>query len=77
MYLPQETPIIITGNKCDLPNRQIPLDEAERYGKTWINQELIMNIDMQLRWEVSISVQVLNQEQVLSIFSELSLKVSF
>ena len=30
-YLPQETPIIITGNKCDLPNRQIPLENAERY----------------------------------------------
>ncbi len=30
-YLPQETPIIITGNKCDIPNRQIPLEEAERY----------------------------------------------
>lgn len=30
MYLPQDTPIIITGNKCDIPNRQIPLDEAER-----------------------------------------------
>lgn len=30
MYLPQETPIIITGNKCDIPNRQIPIDEAER-----------------------------------------------
>ena len=30
MYLPQDTPIIITGNKCDIPNRQIPVDEAER-----------------------------------------------
>lgn len=30
MYLPQETPIIITGNKCDIPNRQIPIDEAEK-----------------------------------------------
>lgn len=30
MYLPQDTPIIITGNKCDIPNRQIPIDEAER-----------------------------------------------
>jgi Ras-related protein Rab-2A len=29
-FLPPETPIIITGNKCDIPNRQIPLDEAER-----------------------------------------------
>jgi Ras-related protein Rab-21 len=29
-FLPAETPIIITGNKCDIPNRQIPLDEAER-----------------------------------------------
>ena len=30
-YLPPDTPILITGNKCDLPNRQIPLDQAERY----------------------------------------------
>jgi hypothetical protein len=30
MYLPPDTPIIITGNKCDIPNRQIPIDEAER-----------------------------------------------
>lgn len=30
-YLPKETPILITGNKCDIPNRQIPLEEAERY----------------------------------------------
>ena len=29
-FLPPETPILITGNKCDIPNRQIPLDEAER-----------------------------------------------
>lgn len=29
-YLPKDTPILITGNKCDIPNRQIPLDEAER-----------------------------------------------
>lgn len=30
-YLPAETPIIITGNKCDIQSRQIPLEEAERY----------------------------------------------
>ena len=30
-YLPAGTPIIISGNKCDIQNRQIPLDEAEKY----------------------------------------------
>ena len=30
-YLTADTPIIIAGNKCDMQNRQIPLDEAERY----------------------------------------------
>jgi GTPase SAR1 family protein len=30
-YLPQETPIIIAGNKCDVMNRVIPLEEAEKY----------------------------------------------
>jgi GTPase SAR1 family protein len=30
-YLPQETPIIIAGNKCDVQNRVIPLEEAEKY----------------------------------------------
>jgi GTPase SAR1 family protein len=25
-YLSPETPIIIAGNKCDLPNRQIPIE---------------------------------------------------
>jgi GTPase SAR1 family protein len=29
-YLPIETPIIIAGNKSDMSNRQIPLEEAER-----------------------------------------------
>lgn len=30
-YLPGETPIIIAGNKCDMSNRVIPLEEAEKY----------------------------------------------
>jgi GTPase SAR1 family protein len=30
-YLTQDVPIIIAGNKCDLANRQIPLEEAESY----------------------------------------------
>lgn len=29
-YLPKETPIIIAGNKCDMTNRIISLDEAEK-----------------------------------------------
>ena len=29
-YLPAETPIIIAGNKCDMNNRVIPLEEAEK-----------------------------------------------
>jgi GTPase SAR1 family protein len=29
-YLPLDTPIIIAGNKCDMSNRQIPLEEAEK-----------------------------------------------
>jgi Ras-related protein Rab-21 len=29
-YLQNETPIIIAGNKCDLSNRQIPLEQAEK-----------------------------------------------
>ena len=28
-YLSPDTPIVIAGNKCDVPNRQIPLEEAE------------------------------------------------
>ena len=28
-YLPQDTPIIIAGNKCDINNRQIGLETAE------------------------------------------------
>jgi len=27
-YLSQDTPIIIAGNKCDVSNRQVPLEEA-------------------------------------------------
>ena len=27
--LPTDTPILIAGNKCDVENRQIPLEEAE------------------------------------------------
>lgn len=30
-YLPLETPIIIAGNKCDMQNRVISLEEAEKY----------------------------------------------
>lgn len=30
-YLTADTPIVIAGNKCDMSNRQIPLEEAERY----------------------------------------------
>lgn len=33
-YLTQETPIIIAGNKCDLANRQIPIEEAENYARS-------------------------------------------
>jgi GTPase SAR1 family protein len=29
-YLPQETPIVIAGNKCDMSNRQIPIADAEK-----------------------------------------------
>lgn len=29
-YLPKDTPIIIAGNKCDMTNRVISLDEAEK-----------------------------------------------
>ena len=28
-FLPQDTPILIAANKCDLPNRVVDLDEAE------------------------------------------------
>lgn len=28
-YLPQDTPIIIAGNKCDINNRMIPIEIAE------------------------------------------------
>ena len=34
-YLPGETPIIIAGNKCDMSNRVIPLEEAEKYVSTF------------------------------------------
>jgi GTPase SAR1 family protein len=30
-YLPLDTPIVIAGNKCDLPNRMIPIERAEAY----------------------------------------------
>ena len=29
-----DTPIVIAGNKCDLHNRQIPLEEAEQYARS-------------------------------------------
>jgi GTPase SAR1 family protein len=29
-YLPEGTPILIVGNKCDLPNRQINIEDAEK-----------------------------------------------
>ena len=32
-YIPKEAPIIIAGNKSDLPNRTVPLDEAVSYAK--------------------------------------------
>ena len=32
-YIPKEAPIIIAGNKSDLPNRTVPLDEAVNYAK--------------------------------------------
>ncbi len=28
-YLEPQTPIVIAGNKCDISNRQIPLEDAE------------------------------------------------
>mmetsp|Transcript_32279 Transcript_32279/g.31697 ORF Transcript_32279/g.31697 Transcript_32279/m.31697 type:complete len:154 (+) Transcript_32279:295-756(+) len=31
LYLPEDTPIAIAGNKYDLPNRQIVLEDAEEY----------------------------------------------
>ena len=34
IYLPDDTPIAIAGNKCDLQNRQVELGEAEAYAKT-------------------------------------------
>ena len=32
-YIPKEAPIIIAGNKCDIPTRTVPLDDAEQYAK--------------------------------------------
>ncbi len=32
-YIAKEAPIIIAGNKSDLPNRAVPLDEAVNYAK--------------------------------------------
>ena len=34
LYLPKDTPIAIAGNKYDLPNRQIDIDEVEDYAKS-------------------------------------------
>ena len=28
-YLEEETPIVIAGNKCDIPKRTVPLEQAE------------------------------------------------
>ena len=30
-YLPAKTPIMIAGNKCDITNRQVPLETAESF----------------------------------------------
>ena len=32
-YIPKEAPIIIAGNKCDIVNRTVELEDAERYAK--------------------------------------------
>jgi len=32
-YLLEDTPIIIAGNKCDVPQRTVPLDMAEAYAE--------------------------------------------
>lgn len=32
-YIPKEAPIIIAGNKSDLPNRTVPLEDAVSYAK--------------------------------------------
>ena len=32
-YLPQDTPIVIAGNKCDLPNKIIDEDSVSKYAK--------------------------------------------
>ena len=33
-YLDNETPIIIAGNKCDLPSRAVELSDAEDYARS-------------------------------------------
>ena len=32
-YLDNETPIVIAGNKCDLPTRAVDLEEAQAYAR--------------------------------------------
>ena len=32
-YIPKEAPIIIAGNKCDLPTRAVNLDDAQAYAR--------------------------------------------
>lgn len=32
-YLPLDTPIIIAGNKCDIPTKAISKEMAERYAR--------------------------------------------
>lgn len=37
-YLINDTPILIAGNKCDLPNRVISEEQAEEYARTMNTQ---------------------------------------
>ena len=32
-YIPKDAPIIIAGNKCDIVNRTVQLEDAESYSK--------------------------------------------
>lgn len=32
-YISKEAPIIIAGNKCDIVNRTVQLEDAEKYAK--------------------------------------------
>ncbi len=43
-YLPEGTPILIVGNKCDLPNRQISIEDAEAYSYFSPKQVLSPNL---------------------------------